>query len=300
MKPGDRGMADQKVLGALFGVSAGAIWAVEAVLGKVLFRSSTFLQVAATEAFFATVTAVTYTLVRRVPLNVNRTNISRLVVIGLVGTVFAPVMYFFGLTQTYAINATLIAHLQPFFVSILAFYFLQERLKRRDYLAGLLMIVAAFLITSRTFDNLANFSLGNVGDLTVLVATVSWALVAIPGKRLIAEASSVVIVSYRFLIASLVFLPLLLGVDQFAVHSLYQVLLGVLVGLGYIFYYEGLKRMEASHVALTELSAPFFTAVFAWHVLGEAVTPLQVVGAFLLLAGLYLLTYERPVAPSSR
>lgn len=293
-------MADQKVLGILFGVSAGAIWAVEAVLGKLLFHSSTFLQVAATEAFFATVTAFTYTLVRRVPLNLNKTNIWSLVVIGLVGTVFAPVMYFFGLSQTYAINATLIAHLQPLFVSLFAFHFLQERLNRRDYIAGLLMIFAAILITSRTPDNLTNFTLGNIGDLTVFVATLSWAIVAIPGKQLTEETSSVVIVSYRFLIASLVFLPLLLGVNQFVVHSPYQVLLGVLVGLGYIFYYEGLKRMKASHVALTELSAPFFTAVFAWYILGEAVTPMQVVGALLLLAGLYLLAQERSVAPSTR
>lgn len=293
-------MAGQRVLGALFGVSAGAIWAVEAVLGKVLFHSSTFLQVAATEAFFATVTAFTYTLLRRVPLNVKRTHIPRLLVIGLVGTVLAPVMYFFGLSQTYAVNATLIAHLQPLFVSFFAFRFLQEKLTRRDYLAGFLMIFAAFLITSRTLENLASFALGNVGDLTVLVATVSWAIVAVPGKQLTEDASSVVIVSYRFLIASFVFLPMLLGLNQFVVHSPYQVLLGVLVGLGYIFYYEGLKRMEASHVALTELSAPFFTAVIAWYILGEAVTPLQMGGAILLLAGLYLLTHERSVPPSSR
>ena len=121
-------MVDQQILGLLFGVGAGAIWAVEAVLGKMLFHSATFLQVAATEAFFAALTAFAYVLVRRIHVKFTRTNVSKLLVVGLVGTVFAPVMYFFGLSQTFAVNATLIAHLQPLFVSLLGFYFLKERL----------------------------------------------------------------------------------------------------------------------------------------------------------------------------
>ena len=91
----------------------------------------------------------------------------------------------------------------------------------------------------------------------VFLATVSWAAVAIPGKQLTKEMSSVAIVAYRFLVASIVFIPVLLFLNQLVVSSVYQVLLGTLVGVGYIFYYEGLKRIKASQVAVTELSAPF-------------------------------------------
>jgi DME family drug/metabolite transporter len=129
----------------------------------------------------------------------------------------------------------------------------------------------------------------------VLFATVSWAIVAIPGKQLTEEIGSVLIVCLRFVIASLVFLPLLLYLNQLVIASLYQVLLGVLVGLGYICYYEGLRRSKASHIALTELSAPLFTAILAWHFLGEIITPMQTMGALILLSGLFVLTKERPV-----
>ena len=154
-------MVDRKILGILFGVSAGGIWAIEAILGKMLFKTSTFIQVAATEAFFATLTTFTYRLirVRRESFRVNRKNGLKLLVVGLVGTVFAPCFYFFGLTQTFAINATLIAHLQPLFVSIFGFYFLKEKLYKRDYIAGVLILCAAILITSRTFTNLAEFKI---------------------------------------------------------------------------------------------------------------------------------------------
>jgi drug/metabolite transporter (DMT)-like permease len=292
-------MVDQQILGLLFGVCAGAIWAVEAVLGKMLFQSATFLQVAGTEAFFAALSVFAYTLLRRTRMKFTRKNVSKLLIVGLIGTVFAPVMYFFGLSQTFAVNATLIAHLQPFIVSIFSFYFLKERLQKRDLFAGLLIVCAAVLITSRTVANLAAFAFGNLGDLTVFFATMSWAIVAIPGKQLTEETSSVLIVCYRFVIASLVFLPLLLYLNQLFVTSIYQVLLGVLVGLGYIFYYEGLRQRKASHIALTELSAPFFTAILAWLFLGEIITPMQIMGAIILICGLFVLTQERPITRSS-
>jgi len=59
----------------------------------------------------------------------------------------------------------------------------------------------------------------------------------------------------------------------------------VVVGLGYILYYEGLRRIKASQVALTEISSTFFIAIFAFLFLGENVTPIQIVGAILLISG---------------
>jgi len=292
-------LVNRKVLGILFGVGAGAMWAVETVLAKLLFPSFTFIQVTASEVFFATLVALPYVLMKRERVKFNSENIWNLLVVGLIGTVFAPLMYFFGLTQTFAINAALIAHLQPLFVAILGFYFLKERLHKHDFIGGVLIIFAALLITSRTAENLAKFEIGNFGDLMVFFATLCWAIVAIPGKRLTRETSSVIIVGYRFLIASIVFIPLLLCSYQLIVNSPYQVMLGVSVGLGYIFYYEGLKRVKASQVALTELSSPLFTAFFAGHFLGETITPMQIIGALLLMSGLYVLTRERSGVESS-
>jgi len=289
-------VTDQKVLGILFGVGAGAMWAIEAILGKLLFSSFNFVQVTASEVFFAALTAFVYIIARRERVRFSRKNLGSFLVVGLVGTVFAPLMFFLGLTQTLAVNATLIAHLQPLFVAILGFFLLKESLHKQDIVAGLLTIFAVVLITGRTLDNLANLRLGNFGDLVVLLATLGWALVAIPGKQLTKEVSSVVIVGYRFLIASIVFIPVLLFSNQLIVNSIFQVLIGIVVGVGYIFYYEGLKRVKASQVALCELSSPFFVAIMAWSFLGEKTSPMQIVGAILLMLGLYILTREKSTA----
>ncbi len=286
-------MVNQKILGILFGLSAGGMWAAEAILAKTLFSSLTVIQVTASEAVFAALTAFTYIFARGESTKLNRKDLGNLLVVGLVGTVFAPLMYFFGLSQTLAVNATLIAHLQPLFVAILGFSFLKERLHKHDLVAGVIIILAVTLITGRTAENLTNLEFGNFGDLVVLFAALSWAIVAIPGKHLTRRVSSVTIVGYRFLIASIVFIPVLLYLDQLAVKSIYQVLLGALVGIGYVFYYEGLKRIKASQVALAELSSPFFAAILAWNFLGESTTTMQITGALLLTFGLYILAQDR-------
>ncbi len=285
-------MADQRVTGVLFGILAGAMWSIEAVLGKILLSSLSFMQIAASEAFFATIVSLVYAILSGRSLKCKASSLRDILLVGLLGSVLAPTAYFLGLSWTLAVNATLLAHLQPLFVSVLGFIFLNEKIWRNDIVGGLMIGFAAILITSRSIESLAALRFGNLGDVVVLLATLCWAIVAIPGKRLTKVADSALIVGYRFLVASAVFLPLLIVLNQLVIESAYQMVLGVIAGLGYIFYYEGLKRVKASQVALTELSSPFFTAILAWFILGEYLTIMQIIGAALLFSGLILLTQK--------
>jgi drug/metabolite transporter (DMT)-like permease len=285
-------MPNQKVTGVLFGISAGAMWAIEAVLGKILLSSLSFMQVAASEAFFATIVSIIYVLASGKSLKCGGSSLRDILLIGLLGSVLAPIAYFLGLSWTLAVNVTLLAHLQPLFVSILGFIFLNEKIGRNDIIGGLMIGLAAILITSRSIENLMTLKFGNLGDIVVLLATLGWAIVAIPGKRLTKVVESALIVGYRFLVASAVFLPMLIILNQFVIESIYQVVLGVIAGLGYVSYYEGLKRIKASQVALTELSSPFFAAILAWFILGEYLTVIQIIGAMLLFIGLILLAQK--------
>ncbi|MBS7634346.1 DMT family transporter [Candidatus Bathyarchaeota archaeon] len=285
-------MTNQKVTGILFGILAGAMWAIEAVLGKILLSSLSFMQIAASEAFFATIISLIYVLLSGESLKCEVSSLRDILLVGFLGSVLAPMAYFLGLSWTLAVNATLLAHLQPLFVSVLGFIFLNEKIWRNDIIGGLMIGFAAILITSRSIENLMALRFGNLGDVVVLLATLCWAMAAIPGKRLTKVAESALIVVYRFLVASAVFLPLLLVSNQLVVEYIYQAVLGMIAGLGYIFYYEGLKRVKASQVALTELSSPFFTAILAWSILGEYLAMMQIIGAVLLFSGLILLTQK--------
>jgi drug/metabolite transporter (DMT)-like permease len=95
---------------------------------------------------------------------------------------------------------------------------------------------------------------------------------------------------YRFSIASIAFLIYLMAKSSLAISNVYQILVGIVVGVGTILYYEGLKRLKAAQVSALELSTPFFAAALGLLVLGERITTMQVSGIVLLFPGVYLLS----------
>lgn len=99
-----------------------------------------------------------------------------------------------------------------------------------------------------------------------------------------------VITFYRFLIASVAFGVYLLSTSTIAIYNFYQVSVGIIVGVGTILYYEGLKRIKAAQVSALELSTLFFAALLGFFILEEMVTIMQILGIFLLFLGIYFLS----------
>jgi drug/metabolite transporter (DMT)-like permease len=99
-----------------------------------------------------------------------------------------------------------------------------------------------------------------------------------------------VVTFYRFLFASLTFIVYLLPTSTINITNIYQVLVGIVVGIGTILYYEGLKRIKAAQVSALELSTPFFGAILGFYILKEVITFMQVFGIFILFAGVYFLS----------
>jgi drug/metabolite transporter (DMT)-like permease len=78
--------------------------------------------------------------------------------------------------------------------------------------------------------------------------------------------------------------------NSLAVTNIHQILVGVIVGVGTILYYESMKRIKAAQVSAMELSTPFFAALLGFLILGEGVTILQILGMVLLFIGVCLLS----------
>ena len=132
--------------------------------------------------------------------------------------------------------------------------------------------------------------MGTVYDLFVLFATVAWATTGVVARKYLKNMNAGVVTFYRFLIASAIFMTYLVLTSSIVVSNIYQVLIGITVGGGYILYYEGLKRIKAAQSSALELSTPFFAALLGFFVLGELVTVMQVLGIFLLFIGVYFLS----------
>jgi len=283
---------DTKKLGVVTILLASIIWAIEPIFAKLSFENSDFLHTSAIRAIIAALTAMVYlALTRRSPLKVTKQQLSPLIYIALVGTLVADFMYFFALSQIPVINAVIIGHMQPIFIIAFGFFLLKtDALTKFDYLGIALMILSGFLVSTRTMENLLTLRFGTLGDLIVLSATIAWATSAIVMKKYLTMMNAGLITFYRFFIPSLVFAAYLGMTSSLFIANLYQVGIGVIIGIGTILYYEGLKRLKAAQVSGLELSTPFFAAILAFLFLNETVTNIQIIGIALLFSGIYLIS----------
>jgi drug/metabolite transporter (DMT)-like permease len=280
---------ETKRIGVLAILCASILWAIEPVLAKLAYRNADFLQTSTLRAIFVALTALPYAIFTNrgsgaggpgLSLRVSKNQFPKLLYIAIAGTIVADLAYYFSLTRIPVINAVLIGHMQPIFIVLLGFMILKEdRLTKFDYLGILVMVIAGLLVTTKTMAN-----------LFVLLATFAWATTAIVMRKYLREMNAGVLVFYRFSIGAIIFVSYLLLTSGIRISNIYQILIGVLVGVGSILYYESLKRIKAAQVSALELSTPFFAAFLGFLVLKESVTVMQILGIGLLFAGVHFLS----------
>lgn len=281
-----------KQLGVAAILLASVMWAIEPILAKLSYETSDFLQTSAIRAMVAALTAFLYLiLTRKSAFRVTKQQLSPLIYIALVGTLVADFMYFVALYQIPVINAVIIGHMQPIFIIAFGFFLLKsDSLKKVDYLGICLLIISGLLVTTGTIENLLALQFGTLGDLIVLSATIAWATSAIVMKKYLTSLDAGAITFYRFFFPSLLFIAYLGLTSSLFIANIYQVCIGVIIGIGTILYYEGLKRLKAAQVSGLELSTPFFAAILAIFFLGELITIMQIIGIGLLFGGVYLIS----------
>ncbi|MBL7152984.1 MAG: DMT family transporter [Phycisphaerae bacterium] len=282
-----------KTTGVIAIIGASLMWSIEPILAKLAYEEGAgYLDTSAFRAIGVALTALAYVfLTNKGNLKVTRKQLSVLVYIALIGTMVADLLYLYALEKIAVINAVLIGHMQPISVVLIGFLLLKEdKLTKYDYLGICIMIVAGLLVTTKTPANLVGLRFGATEDLLVAAATVAWATTGIAMRKYLRGLNAGVITFYRFSIASVIFVTYLSITSTIALSSVYQILVGVTVGVGTILYYEGLKRIKAAQVSALELSTPLFAALLSFLIIREVITIMQAFGIGLLIVGVYFLS----------
>lgn len=285
-------MMTKKTIGVFAVLGASMMWAIEPILAKLSYQTTDFLNTFATRSIFSLITIAVYLFFsNRKSLQVPRKYIPKLIYLSLAATLFADLMYIYALTRVPVINAVLIGHMQPIFVVVLGFILLKDdRITRFDYMGIAFMILAGLLVTSRTLGNLVQLRIGTVGDLYVLLATVAWATTAIVARKYLKGIPAAIIAFYRFFFATIIFVSYMILTGGIEITNVYQILLGVVIGIGTILYYHGIKLIKAAQVSALELSTPFFATILGIFVLNEYITVTQFAGILFLFGGIYFLS----------
>ena len=230
-----------------------------------------------------------------------------LIVIGGLGSAIGTLAF----TQAFGLmNPTLVIllqKLQPVVAVGLSALVLGERISRGflAYLAacllGSLLLMAEDLMPLFTRENwfyLPGLDAKLLGYGLTLTAVVSWGASTVFGKQLSQRGHGTGgIMTGRFALGFVVLLPWLLisqpDLTRVAPSQVGWIAVMVLISglLGMAFYYRGLRRIASRHSALAEMCFPVAAGLVNWVFLGFALSPLQTVGAVVLVSASLLVHY---------
>jgi drug/metabolite transporter (DMT)-like permease len=293
-------MMNQRHIGSIAVFLSAFMWALEPLAAKLSYLQSTFLETSIVRAYVIVIIAGMYILLknRKTHFTINKTQVSALVYIALIGTLGADLIYFYALVTTPVLNAVLIGHLQPMFIILFAFLILRsESLEKHTYFGIVCMMLSAIFVSTRTIGNALSLQFGTLGDMFVLIATMFWATTALAMRKYLLSLDAGTITFYRFFIASIIFTIIIPFINITSVN-IHQISVGIIVGIGTICYYEGLKRLKAAEVSGIELAAPVFAALIGFFFLQEKITSLQIIGIILLFAGVFFITSKKHIFSS--
>jgi drug/metabolite transporter (DMT)-like permease len=232
-----------------------------------------------------------------------RASLGPLALMGFVGVAFHQLLQAHALRLTSAVNTGWLVGLIPIWSALLAWMLLGERFGPAK-LAGLALgLAGAVLVVTRGRPGGASLALpATQGDLLILASTVNWAVYTVLGHRTIRALGPARATVGAMMLGWAMLLPPFLAfgswreLGRISAAGWGAVLfLGIACsGLGYLFWYGALERIETSRVAAFLYLEPLVTAAAAALLLAEPMGAATVAGGLVLLLGVALVQLQLP------
>lgn len=199
-----------------------------------------------------------------------------------------------AINWTSVANATLEANMAPLFVTLGAWLLWRQR-PRLLFLAALaLTLCGAVLLIGPNLQRAGASGQAFTGDLLGLLTAVFYAGYMLALKRAAGRLSTARVMLYSTTACALVLLPWALLTAEHLLPASPKGWL-VLAGLALVAQVGGqsliafaFAHLPAALSAASLILQPVMSMLFAWALLGEAMGPLQMLGATIVLAGIYM------------
>ena len=211
---------------------------------------------------------------------------------------FEPCLYFIfeakALLYTSASQAGMITSLMPLITAMFAGYFLKEIVSRQLIFGSLIAMIGAVWLSVQgtTTASAPDPMLGNFLEFCAMVCGAGYTIVA---RYLVEKYSALFITAIQAFIGAIFFFPFFIyeyftKPMVFTTEAMSWVLyLGVVVTLGgYGLYNFALTKIEASKAAMFINLIPIFTLVLAFLILGEELSPAELIASLTILSGVIL------------
>lgn len=221
-----------------------------------------------------------------------------LAIITVFGAVAAPVLLLYGLQQTNASDAAILANGEIVFTIMLSAIFFGEKPHGRVGLfAVILVVIGLFIATTdlKVSDMMLEF---NAGNLMILGSMFMWAIDNNMSRRLTSNVSPAKIAMVKSLSGGLVLLAIALALDKSGAitsieSSMWLVIVGMSVagfGGALLLFLQGIKRIGTVRTMSVFSMTPIFGIVIAALALGESISVFQGIATGLIIVGILLVS----------
>lgn len=216
--------------------------------------------------------------------------------LGLTGVFAYNAFFFKGLQFISAGRASLVIANSPVLIALFSAWFYKEKLTPVRIFGILLSVTGAMVVISR--GRFAGIFQGGVGfgELMICGCVLSWVAYSLIGKKVMQAISPLVATAYAAFIGML-FLSIPAWIEGLAGDMPHYTLpdwgsivyLGVFgTVIGFVWYYEGIRQIGPMRAGLFINFVPVSAITLAFLVLSEPLTLSLLIGACLVLTGVYL------------
>jgi drug/metabolite transporter (DMT)-like permease len=276
-------------------VVAVLLWGGSAGLAKLLFqRDYSPLIITQTRSTIAFLLFAGWFAWRdRSVFRVARTDLPRIIALGIVGMALTNFTYYFTVSEASVAAAILIQYTAPALVMVYMVLIRKEERGSPIKVGALgLALVGCYLAVK---GEGASVELPGWSIVTGPATAVCYAVMIVGSKRLLSRYSQWTMLTYVFGTAAAFWLfihpPWVVAAEEyslqdwgvFAAFSLLSTL------LPYIFFTHSLRRLEATTVGIVGILEPVVAILAAWWLVGETLTTTQMVGAATILVAVSIL-----------
>lgn len=237
-------------------------------------------------------------------VKIDKKDLPKLIAIGVFMISLNITFFFEGIKRTTAINASTLSLVIPILAVLLGWWFLKEKVRLTNLLGIILgLIGAAVIIGLPEMINGRMASSVILGNIFIILASVSWVAGAIISKKILNKYSSLTVTGVIFLVGTIsFFIPAAIEYIQNPAWVNQITILGIL-GLAYMtflssisayFLFEwGLSKTSVMIADLFQYIEPFAAATLSIAVLDETISTPFLIGASLVAVGVFLGTLAK-------
>lgn len=298
--------------------TSGVLFAVNGTASKLILEAGvdaqqlTLLRASGAWLGLTVLAAVVRPGLRRV--RVTRRELPLLLAFGLTGYFLVPMLYFVSIRRLPVGIALLIEFMAPLLVALWA-RFGQHRLVKRRLWYGLVASLVGLAAVAEVWHG--SLRLDGIGVVAGLAAAVLLACYYLLGARGVARRDTISLTWWAFGVSAAVGLAVgaarsaVGGTDIFPLRVFGQVSHGVpvwalamyMVACGsiaaYLLVAGALRHLPPTSVGIIGMIEPVVAGAVAWVVLGERLSPAQLVGGVLVLVGVAVAETARTAGPGA-